>query len=121
MAWKHTKYAPDVPTPACDGKYLYLLDDKGVVTCLDAKSGAVVWGPERTAKGIVSASPILADGKIYITNEEGVTSVMAAGPEFKLLAKNTLPSDGKTLSTLAVSGNRLYLRTPTDLYCIGKN
>jgi len=119
LAWKHMKDAPDVPTPVCDGKHVYLFDDRGVVTCLDAKTGAVVWGPERTARGIVSASPILADGKLYITNEAGVTSVVAAG-KFKLLATNTLPSDGKTLSTLAVSGNRLYLRTPTDLYCIGK-
>ena len=121
LAWKHMKDAPDVPTPACDGKHVYLLDDRGVVTCLDAKTGAVVWGPEHTAKGIVSASPILADGKLYISNEEGVTSVVAAGPEFKLLATNTLSSDGKTLSTFAVSANRLYLRTPTDLYCIGRN
>ncbi|HUW61263.1 MAG TPA: PQQ-binding-like beta-propeller repeat protein [Candidatus Bathyarchaeia archaeon] len=119
LAWKHMKDAPDVPTPVCDGKHVYLFDDRGVVTCLDAKTGAVVWGPERTARGIVSASPILADGKLYITNEAGVTSVVAAG-KFKLLATNTLPSDGKTHSTLAVSGNRLYLRTPTDLYCIGK-
>ena len=120
LAWKHMKDAPDVPTPASDGKNVYLFDDRGVVTCLDAKTGAVVWGPEHTAKGIVSASPILADGKLYITNEDGVTSVVAIHPEFKLLATNTLHSDGKTLSSFAVSANRLYLRTPTHLYCIGK-
>jgi len=120
LAWKHMKDAPDVPTPVCDGKHVYLFDDRGVVTCLDAKTGAVIWGPEHTAKGIVSASPILADGKLYITNEDGVTSVVAIHPEFKLLATNTLPSDGRTLSTPAVSANRLYLRTPTHLYCIGK-
>jgi outer membrane protein assembly factor BamB len=120
LAWKHLKDVPDVPTPVCDGKRVYLFDDRGVVTCLDAKTGTVIWGPERTARGIVSSSPILADGKLYITNEEGITSVVAAG-EFKLLATNTLPSDGKMLSSFAVSGNRLYLRTPTHLYCIGKS
>lgn len=121
LAWKHEKDCPDVPTPACDGKRLYLFDDRGVATCLNAKTGAVVWGPERTAKGIVSASPILADGKLYITNEDGVTSVIAAGETFKLIATNSLPSEGQTLSTFAVSNNRLYLRSPTHLYCIGKS
>jgi len=121
LAWEHNRYAPDVPTPVVDGKRVYLFDDKGVVHCLDAKTGEVVWGPERTARGVVSASPIMADGKVYVTNEEGVTSVVAARDKFKLLATNTLPSKGRTLSTFAVSGNRLYLRTPTHLYCIGKN
>ena len=58
-----------------------MVDDRGLATCLDAKTGEVVWGPERTAQGTVSASPILADGKLYITNEYGVTTVIAAGPD----------------------------------------
>jgi len=121
LAWKWEQPSgPDVPTPACDGKYLYIVDDHGAATCLDAKTGATIYGPERTAKGIVSASPVIADGKIYITNEDVVTTVLAAGSEFKILATNTLPSEGKTLSSLAVSEDRIYLRTPAHLYCIGK-
>jgi outer membrane protein assembly factor BamB len=123
LAWTwDEQYGPDVPTPACDGKRFYMADDKGVVTCLDAKTGEVVWGPERTTRGTVSASPVLADGKLYVTNEKTVTNVLSAGPEFKLLATNQLGGDdGYALSTLAVSGNRLYLRTATHLYCIGKS
>ena len=84
LAWKwEGRGAPDVPTPVADGQYFYMVDDQGLVTCLDAKGGEVVWGPERTALGTVSASPLLADGKLYITNEEAVTTVLAAGPEFK--------------------------------------
>ena len=95
-----------------------MVDDRGLATCLDAKTGEVVWGPERTAQGTVSASPILADGKLYITNEYAVTTVIAAGPEFKVLATNEL--DGSyTLSSLAVSGSQLFMRTGTHLYCIG--
>ncbi len=121
VAWTWDKpNGPDVPTPACDGVHLYLLDDRGVISCLNAKTGEVVWGPEHTASGAVSASPLLADGKVYVTNEAAVTTVLAAGPEFKKLAQNTLNSDGRTLSSLAVSGGRIYLRTPTHLYCIGK-
>jgi outer membrane protein assembly factor BamB len=109
---------PDVPTPVCDGKYFYMVEDSGRVTCLDAKTGKLIWGPERTAQGIVSASPLLADGKLYITNESGVTTVLAAGPEFKVLATNEL-DDSYTLSSLAVAGSQLFLRTGTHLYCIG--
>ncbi|HPO13360.1 MAG TPA: PQQ-binding-like beta-propeller repeat protein [Candidatus Hydrogenedentes bacterium] len=121
IAWTWDKaYAPDVPTPACDGVYFYMVGDQGVVTCLNAKTGEVIWGSEHTAPGIVSASPLLADGKLYITNEEAVTTVLAAGPAYKVIATNTLPSEGKTLSSFAVSGSNLFLRTPTHLYCIGK-
>ena len=110
--------APDVPTPACDGTYFYMVDDRGLVTCLDAKTGEVVWGPERTAQGTVSSSPILADDKLYITNEYAVTTVIAAGPAFKILETNEL--DGSyTLSSPAASGSQLFMRTGTHLYCIG--
>ena len=95
-----------------------MVDDRGLVTCLDAKTGEVVWGPERTAQGTVSSSPILADDKLYITNEYAVTTVIAAGPAFKVLATNEL--DGSyTLSSPAASGSQLFMRTGTHLYCIG--
>ena len=111
--------APDVPTPVCDGTYFYMVDDRGQVTCLKAKTGDVVWGPERTARGVVSASPILADGKLYLLNEDAVTTVVSAEPEFKILATNEL--DGTyTLSSPIVSGSQLFIRTATHLYCIGK-
>ncbi|MBM3290906.1 MAG: hypothetical protein FJY92_12210, partial [Candidatus Hydrogenedentes bacterium] len=120
IAWKWDQpYGTDVPTPACDGTYFYMVDDKGVATCIDAKSGAIVWGPEHTARGPVSASPVLADGKLYITTESGITTVLAAGPAFKVIATNTLPGEDHTLSSFAVSGHRLFLRTPSYLYCIG--
>lgn len=110
--------APDVPTPVSDGRYLYLVDDRGMVTCLDAASGIAVWGPHRTPEGTVSASPVLADGKLYLTNENGVTTVMVAGPQLQQLAVNEL--DGSyTLSSMAVAGKQLFIRTGTHLYCIG--
>lgn len=114
------KDGPDVPTPACDGNYLYLVSDRGMVTCLYPMTGKTVWGPERTAKGVVSASPLLADGKLYVTNEEAVTTVLKAGPEFEVLATNTLDSSF-TLSSIAVAEGQLFLRTATHLYCIGKS
>lgn len=120
LAWKwDATGGPDVPTPVTDGKYFYMVADNGLLTCLDAKTGSKIYGPERIGVGAtVSPSPLLADGKLYITGENGVTVVLAAGPEFKPLATNDL--DGSfTLSSIAVSGQQLFLRTSTHLYCIG--
>jgi outer membrane protein assembly factor BamB len=118
FVWKYEGAAgPDVPSPISDGKYFYMVDDRGLVTCLDAKTGEPIWGPEATTEAIVSASPILTDGKLYIINERGVTSIVSVGKEFKLLATNEL--DGTyTLASPAVSGSQLFIRTSTHLYCI---
>ena len=116
-AWTFDR-GPDVPTPVTDGTLLYSVDDRGVVHVLDVKTGAVVYGPERLKPAIYSASPILADGKIYVTSEEGLTSVFAAGSKFELLAEN--PSEEYTLSTMAASQGQLFLRTEKHFYAIGK-
>ena len=117
VAWTFDR-GPDVPTPVSDGKLLYSVDDRGVIHVLDVQTGAVVYGPERLKPAIYSASPTLADGKIYVTNEEGMTSVFAAGPKFELLAENDAAE--YTLSTIAVSQGQLFLRTEKFLYAIGK-
>ena len=109
---------PDVPTPVSDGTLLYIIGDSGVVYALDLQSGQPVYGPERLKTGTYSASPVLADGKIYVTNEDGVTSVFAAGPKFELLAENAM--NEYTLSSVAVSGGQIFLRTAGHLYAIGK-
>lgn len=109
---------PDVPTPVSDGKLLYIANDRGILYCLDAKTGALVWGPQRIQPAIYSSSPVLADGKLYITNEEGTTTVIKAGPQFEVLAENRL--EEYTLSTPAISDGQIFLRTEKALYCIGK-
>ena len=109
---------PDVPTPVTDGKYFYSVNDRGIVWCLDAKTGQEVWGGKRIKSAIYSSSPVLADGRIYITNEDGLTTVFKAGPEFEVLAENDL--NDYTLSSPAISGQHLFLRTTQFLYSIGK-
>ena len=120
LAWRwEGPGAPDVPTAACDGKYFFMADDRGLVTALDARTGEALWGPERTAQGTVSASPVVADGKLYVLNEDGVMTVLSAGPEYRHLATNQL--DGSyTLSSPAVAGSQLFVRTGTHLYCLGR-
>ncbi|HEX5214673.1 MAG TPA: PQQ-binding-like beta-propeller repeat protein [Vicinamibacterales bacterium] len=122
IAWQFDR-GPDVPTPVSDGKYVYVVGDNGVVFCLDVKTGAQIYGPERLPPGTYSASPILADGKIYVTTEqEGLTSVFTAGPKFELLASNSL-GDGCSpycLSTVAISDGQLFIRSSSHLWVIGE-
>ena len=109
---------PDVPTPVTDGTYLYVVNDRGIVWCLDAKSGKEVYGRTRIKSGTYSGSPVLADGKLYVTNEDGVTVVFKAGPRFELLAENDL--DDYSLSSPAVSDGQIFIRTSKFLYAIGE-
>jgi outer membrane protein assembly factor BamB len=108
---------PDVPTPVTDGTRAYFITDRGVVYCIDLKTGKPVYGPHRLEPGTYSASPVLADSKIYITSEDGVTSVFKAGPQFELLATNRL--DDYTLSSIAIKDGQLFLRTAGMLWAIG--
>jgi outer membrane protein assembly factor BamB len=109
---------PDVPTPATDGTLLYVVTDKGILWCFELASGKTVYGPQRLAVGTYSSSPLLADGKLYVTNEDGLTSVVKAGREFELLAEN--PLGGYTLSSPVAAHGQLLLRTEDAVYCIGK-
>ena len=113
-----TENGPDVPSPVTDGRFFYILNDKGIMWCLDAKTGQEIWGRQRVEPGTYSASPILADGKIYVTSEDGITTVVRAGREFVILEKNHL--EGYTLSSPAISDGQIFIRTENYLYCIGE-
>jgi outer membrane protein assembly factor BamB len=113
-----TREGPDVPTPVSDGERLYVVRDNGVTLAMDLETGDVVWGPQRLKTGTYSASPVLVDGLIYATSEDGVTTIVRAGPEFELVAQNDLGS--YTLSSPAISDGQIFLRTEDYLYCIGE-
>jgi outer membrane protein assembly factor BamB len=110
---------PDVPTPVSDGKLVYTVNDRGIAFALDLQGGKVVYGPERLKSDSYSASPVLAEGRIYITSEnEGVTSVYTAGPKFELLAQNSL--NDYCLSSPAMSEGQIFIRTTGHLWAIGE-
>jgi outer membrane protein assembly factor BamB len=122
VAWSFAQ-GPDVPTPVSDGKLLYIVRDNGVVFALDVQTGTTVYGPVRLPPGTYSASPVLADGKIYVTTEEdGITTVFRAGPTFEILSSNSLLGDCSPycLSSVAVSEGQLFLRTASFLWAIGQ-
>lgn len=112
-----TDDGPDVPTPVTDGTYLYVLRDNGVMLCYDARTGALVYGPERATPGTYSASPVLADGRIYVISEDGVTTVIEAGPKFEILAVNDLGD--YTLSSPVIADGQIFIRTDFALWAIG--
>jgi outer membrane protein assembly factor BamB len=109
---------PDVPSPVSDGQYFYVVNDRGIAWCVDAKTGKEVYGGQRIRPGTYSSSLVLADGKLYITSEEGLTTVMKAGPKFEVVAEN--PIEEFCLSSIAVSDGQIFLRGSKHLYCIGK-
>ncbi len=112
VAWEIKKAAPNKPSLLLVDDLLYLFNDGGIATCVEAKTGTVVWS-ERLG-GNCSASPIFADGRIYMGNEEGKLAVLAPGRQFKVLAENKF--DDGFMASPAVSGKALYLRSRTNLY-----
>jgi outer membrane protein assembly factor BamB len=116
IAWTMTRGAPYTPSPLLVGHELYVVSDLGVVSCLDAMTGAVHW--QQRIGGNHSASPIFADGRIYFLSEEGVATVIAPGKEFRKLATSEL--DGATLASMAVSGGSIFIRSHSHLYRLGR-
>jgi outer membrane protein assembly factor BamB len=119
VAWKSDEISSDVPTPAAADGRVYVVRDRGELACLDIKTGKVLWRGtlERSGSYAYSASPILADGKIYVTREDGLTTVLAQGDQFEVLATN--PLDGFVVATPVLLDGRILLRSDTHLYCIG--
>ena len=116
IAWTLQRAAPLTPSPILVGDELYVVNDVGIATCLDAKTGMTRW--VQRLGGNYSASPIAAGGRIYFLSEEGVATVIEPGPVFRRLATNTL--DGDTLASMAVSDGSIFIRSATDLYRIGE-
>lgn len=118
MVWKLDRGAPLNPSPLIIGDEIYLMDDKGIATCLDVKTGEQHW--QKRIGGNFSCSLLYADGRIYVSDENGKTYVFSpAKEEYQELAINELP--GRTLATIAAADESLFLRTDRSLYRIQKD
>jgi len=120
VAWSSPKGSPFVPSPIVVGDHLYLVNDiLSVVTAYEAKTGKLAFqgrlGSEK--KESFSASPVAVDGKVFFTNDDGETFVLAAGSEFELLHVNRLGA--RTLASPALVDGRWYFRTENELLAIG--
>lgn len=116
IAWQTSKTVPKESSLLVVDDLLYFNDDKGVASCLEAKTGAVVW-QERLAPGGYSASPLYADGKIFFQNEAGIGTVIKPGRTFEKIAENDLGEHG--LASYGVADGALFIRTDSRLYRIG--
>jgi outer membrane protein assembly factor BamB len=112
VAWTVRRSAPHTPSPLLVGDELYMVSDGGVASCLDAKTGKLHW--EKRVGGNFSASPLYADGKIYLQSEEGVGLVLKTGKKYEQIAKN--PLEERTLASYAAADGALYIRTAKLLY-----
>jgi outer membrane protein assembly factor BamB len=120
IAWSSPTGAPYNPTPIVYGDAYYTLFDRGFMTSQDARTGRDIYGRQRItsdASGFTT-SPWAYNGKIFAMSEEGDTYVIQAGPEFKVLGKNSL--NEMTLASPAISGGSLIVRTASKLYRIGR-
>jgi outer membrane protein assembly factor BamB len=114
IAWRTDKSVPTKPSPLLVGDELYLISETGILSCFDAQTGKTHY--RKRLGGNYSASPVLVDGRIYLCDESGKTTVFAPGKKYELLAANQL--EGRFMASPAVSGQSLLLRTDTHLYRI---
>ena len=120
VAWKTTRGSPFVPSPLVYGDYLYLVNDmSSIITCLNAKTGETVWQERlgRPRRERISASPVVVDGKLFVTNDDGQTFVLKTGAEFELLHTNDIGT--RMLASPALVDGIWYFRTSSDLLAIG--
>ncbi len=115
LVWEQKKGMPKVPSMIYVKPHLFAMADGGVATCMKAGTGEVLW--QERVGGNFSASPVSAAGRLYLLADDGTTTVIEAGPEFKVLAKN--PLGEKVQASMAISGQRLFIRTEKNLFCIG--
>lgn len=114
IAWSINRGAPNTPSMLLVAGDLYFVSDSGLMSCADARTGQVHW--QERLGGNYSASPVFADGRIYVTSEEGVTSVVQPGRTFTVLAKNDLRE--RTLASPAMVDGAIFLRTSAHLFRI---
>ena len=115
VAWSTSRAVPLTPSPIVVGDTLYMVSDIGIASALDARTGELRW--VQRLGGNYAASPVAAGGRIYFVSEEGVTTVIAAGPEFRVVARNML--DEVVLASPAIARGSIVLRSDRHVYRIG--
>ena len=116
IIWESDEYLSDVPSPVAHNGLLFIATSYGVIACYDAKTGEKYWEAEFD-NGFYS-SPMLADGKIYLMDMEGIMHIFKANKEYEQIAESPIGEKGMT--TPAFSNGRIYIRGNENLFCIGK-
>jgi outer membrane protein assembly factor BamB len=114
LKWSITKNVPHTPSMLADEQLIYSISDDGIAMCVEALTGNIIY--QKRVGGNFSASPVLVDNKIFYTSESGLTTVIATGRRYEVLAENDLGE--RTLASAAVDRNALILRTADAIYRI---
>ena len=116
VVWQSREGAYYVPSPVCNDNFLFSTMTTGKVHCIEASTGKILWIEDL---GMQYSSPVIADGLVYMPNDEGVITVIKPGPKFEYIAKNLIGE--KMFASPAISNGKIYLRGYQHLFCISKN
>ncbi|MCI0664574.1 MAG: PQQ-binding-like beta-propeller repeat protein [Acidobacteria bacterium] len=121
IAWRYNKGTAYVPSPILYGEYVYLMSDAGILSCLDARTGKVIYegGRVPVPTKFYGASPIAFDGKILLTSDDGDTFVIKAGPKHEVLGSNSIGEPVRT--SIATAAGKLFIRGDKHLFCISNS
>jgi outer membrane protein assembly factor BamB len=117
VLWSKKNEGGYVPSPVAVGGKLFVVDDGGVASCWDVKTGRRYWKERLSGKGH-HASAVAADGRVYLTSDEGVTYVLRASAEFEVLARN--PLGERVYASPAFSDGHIFIRGAAHLWCIAE-
>jgi outer membrane protein assembly factor BamB len=118
ILWTNNRGNPFTPSPVLHDNKLYFVTDSGMLSCLDARTGAAFYKQQRMPKPYnFKASPVGANGKLYLATEDGDVVVVKMGEKYEVLATNSLP-DQMFIASPAIAGGSLYLRSQNSLFCI---
>ena len=116
--WKYSKGTAYVPSPILYQDYLYIMTDRGILTCIDARTGEVKYeGGRIPIPATFTASPVAFDGKLLLTSEDGDTFIIKSGPKHEVLGTNSVGEP--VYASPAIADGRIFIRGEHNLYCIG--
>jgi hypothetical protein len=118
VLWSQTKSAPEVPSPLIYGGRVYLVSERGILTCRDVKTGKELYRERLNTRGTCYASPVGGDGVVIIASDGGTVLVLKAGDKFELLSRAQFAES--ILATPALVDSKIYLRTDRQMVAIGK-
>lgn len=118
VLWTYAKGTAYVPSPILYGDYIYLTTDRGILTCLDAKTGEVKYeGGRIPIPATFTASPVAFEGKLLMTSEDGDTFIVKAGPKHEVIGTNSVGEP--VYASPAIADGHIFIRGEKNLYCIG--
>ncbi len=117
IVWRFRRGVPEIPSPIYHDGLIYMIKNGGILTCLDAETGALHYQQRIRSGGPYYASPVIGDNKLYLASARGIITVVATGKELSILSRNDLGE--RIMATPAIVNGHIFLRTEAGLYAFG--